>query len=83
MLLRNIGPDKWEHVSQYSGGIGALSLAIGIILSRFAEGLAIDFLAGLLMGISVIANIFALALFGRYKRYKEEIQRKTIPETMI
>lgn len=81
MLLLKIEPDRWEQVSQYSGGIGAISFAIGIILSRFAEGIGADFLSGLLMGLSVVANLLALTLFGRYKRYREEIRRNLIPNS--
>jgi uncharacterized membrane protein len=76
MLIQKLNPEKWGQVSRYSGAIGCLAFAIGIIISRFASYIISDFMVGLLLGISVVANLLAISLFGKYKRYQMEIQRE-------
>jgi hypothetical protein len=51
--------------------IGMLSITISIVLSRFFDGIpVIDFLEGMLSGISVVMNLTFLYKFGRENRLK-------------
>jgi hypothetical protein len=68
MLLRRLKPEYWGIGGQYLIGFGGLCLALGLILDRFGERTTSNFLAGLLMGLSLVANVVGLVLFGRYKR---------------
>ena len=81
MLLRKYNKEMWMQMPQYSGAIGGLSLAIGLILNQFAEGIMIDFVSGLLLGIALVANLFSLVMFGRYKRSNDELARQKKTQT--
>ena len=83
MLLRKLKPEKWGAASQYFGSIGGLALAIGLILGRFSDHVVSDFMQGLLLGLSLVANVMSLILFGRFKRYRSEAQSQMISETKI
>jgi hypothetical protein len=51
--------------------IGQLSLAAGIILARFAPQLPwLNFIEGMLIGVSIVTNLAGLVLFGRQQREK-------------
>lgn len=53
--------------------IGMFSLCAGILLNRFLTGIIfLDILAGMFIGISIVANLFYLVLWRFSKENKKE-----------
>ena len=77
MIIKHIIRYKMEfrnrilQNSRHALGIGMFCFVIGIILSRYFEGIRLaDFLAGMFMGLSVVFNITGLILIRKERTKK-------------